>query len=70
VLATLGVVIGAVGTLLIVAVGYGPELLTRLRWDSLLSLALLAFGTPVAAAVSGWLLGGREPPVLARRLTA
>jgi putative ABC transport system permease protein len=30
-------------------------------------LAVIAAGTPLAAAATGWLLAGREPPVIARQ---
>jgi putative ABC transport system permease protein len=38
--------------------------LTPLPWRD---LALLAIGTPLLATVAAWLLGGREPPNIARR---
>ena len=33
----------------------------------LAQLAVIAVGTPLAAAATGWLLAGREPPVIARQ---
>jgi len=31
-------------------------------------LALALIGVPLAATAAGWLLAGREPPVIARRV--
>jgi hypothetical protein len=33
-----------------------------------LQLAVIAVGVPVAAMIAGWVMAGREPPALARRV--
>jgi hypothetical protein len=33
-------------------------------------LLVLAVGTPAAAALGGWVLAGREPPILSRQAIA
>jgi putative ABC transport system permease protein len=62
-LAALGVVLGAAGAYIALAAG-GITNLTPIPYRD---LAIIAFGTPLAAAAAGWLLAGREPPVIARR---
>jgi putative ABC transport system permease protein len=65
VLALLGVALGTVGAYVVVAAAYHATL-DRLASPPLGQLAAVAVGTPVLAAVLGWLFAGREPPAFAR----
>jgi putative ABC transport system permease protein len=62
-LAALGALLGIAGAYLALAAGRLGDL-TPLP---LLDLAVIAVGTPLAAAAAGWLFAGREPAALARR---
>ena len=63
VLAAAGAGLGIVSTYVGLSAG-GVDHLTPLPWSD---LAIIALGTPVLAALAAWLLGGKEPPQLARR---
>jgi putative ABC transport system permease protein len=64
-LALLGALLGVAGAYLMLAATYFDKLdyLSRIP---VLYLVLMVVGIPVAAAVAGWLLAGREPPTIAR----
>jgi putative ABC transport system permease protein len=66
-LALLGALIGAVGAYLALAAGYrsDPGVLSH---PPVLYLAITILGVPAAAALAGWLLAGRQPPTIARRV--
>jgi len=65
-LALLGVLVGTAGAYLALTAGYHNDLGTLSRVP-LLHLTVTVVGLPMAAAVAGWLLAGREPPALARQ---
>jgi putative ABC transport system permease protein len=65
-LALLGVTLGTGGAYLALLAGYHAEL-GRLTPLPVTHLLLLGAGLPIAATVSGWLLGGREPRVFTRQ---
>ncbi len=65
-LALLGVALGTVGAYIALAAGHVPDL-GALSPVPVVHLAAIAVGTPIVAAVGGWLLAGREPSALARR---
>ena len=58
-----GAVIGTLGAYLGLALGR----LSALTPLPVVDLAVVVVGTPLVAAVAGWLLAGSEPPALARR---
>jgi putative ABC transport system permease protein len=66
-LALLGALIGATGAYLALAAGHrsDPGVLSH---APVLYLTVTILGIPAAAALSGWLLAGRQPPGLARRV--
>ena len=66
-LALLGALTGATGAYLALAAGYrsDPSVLSH---PPVLYLTITIVGIPAAAALSGWLLAGRQPPALARRV--
>ena len=64
-LAVLGVALGTVGAYAAVVAGFVD--VGDLTPIPLAHLAAIAIGTPLAAAAGGWLLAGREPPVIARQ---
>jgi len=64
-LALLGVALGTVGAYAVVAAGFGD--VADLTPIPVIHLAVIAAGTPLAAAGVGWLLAGRQPPVIARQ---
>jgi putative ABC transport system permease protein len=64
-LALLGVVLGIGGAYAAVIAGYLHHL-TPLGRVPVVHLAVTLVGIPVAAAVAGWLLAGREPPFVNR----
>jgi len=68
-LAALGVALGAAGAVAILAAGYldDPGALTQVP---VLNLLVLTIGTPVAAALAGWVLAGREPAAISRQAMA
>ena len=65
-LALLGAVFGTAGAYLALIAGYMGDIGT-LASVPVLHLLVIAFGIPGAAAVTAWLLAGREPSVLARQ---
>ncbi|MGE5287053.1 MAG: hypothetical protein ACM3ML_07600 [Micromonosporaceae bacterium] len=66
-LGLLGALLGtAVAYLAVIAWAHG-SLATTLRPVPAADLVIIVAGLPLAAAVSGWLLGGREPPAIARQ---
>jgi len=66
-LALLGALLGTAGAYLALAAGHLSDLST-LSHVPLLYLAITILGVPVAAALTGWILAGRKPPSIARRL--
>jgi putative ABC transport system permease protein len=64
-LALLGAVLGVVGAYVVMLALYHDDL-GYLNDVPVSYLALAVFGVPLAAAASGWLLAGREPPAIAR----
>jgi putative ABC transport system permease protein len=64
-LALLGVVLGTVAAYAVLAAGFGDA--ANLTPVPVAQLTIIAVGTPLAAAATGWLLAGREPPVIARQ---
>jgi putative ABC transport system permease protein len=66
-LALLGALIGAAGAYLALAAGHrsDPGVLSH---APVLYLTVTILGIPAAAALSGWLLAGRQPPSLAHRV--
>ena len=66
-LALLGALLGSAGAYLALAAGHLSDL-GALSRVPLLYLAITVLGVPVAAALSGWILGGRKPPSIARRV--
>ena len=66
-LAFLGVVLGTVGAYVVMVATHLSKLAT-LTPVPILNLVVLAVGTPLIAAGTGWLLTGREPAALTRQL--
>jgi putative ABC transport system permease protein len=66
-LAFLGVILGTVGAYAILAAGFISDLST-LTPVPLLELAVIVVGVPAAAIIAGWIMAGREPAGLARRV--
>jgi putative ABC transport system permease protein len=66
-LALSGALTGAVGAYLALAAGHRSDL-GVLSHAPVLYLTVTILGIPAAAALSGWLLAGRQPPALARRV--
>ena len=66
-LALLGALIGSAGAYFALAAGYrsDPGVLGH---PPVLYLAITILGIPAAAALTGWLLAGRQPPAIARRV--
>jgi putative ABC transport system permease protein len=64
-LALLGALLGVAGAYLVLAATYSDDL-GYLDSVPVLSLALILVGVPLVAMGAGWLLAGREPPVVAR----
>jgi putative ABC transport system permease protein len=64
-LALLGVVLGTIGAYAALAAAFRD--LADLSSVPVTNLAVIAVGTPLAAAATGWLLAGREPTVIARQ---
>ena len=66
-LALLGALIGATGAYLALAAGYrsDPGVLGH---PPVLYLTITILGVPAVAALTGWLLAGRQPPAIARRV--
>jgi putative ABC transport system permease protein len=65
-LALLGALLGVAGAYVMLVALYHDDL-GYLRHVPVGYLALAVVGVPVAAAAAGWLVAGREPPVIARR---
>jgi putative ABC transport system permease protein len=66
-LALLGALIGSAGAYLALGAGHLSDLGTLSRVP-LLYLAITVLGVPVVAAITGWILAGRKPPSIARRV--
>ena len=67
VLALLGALTGAAGAYLALAAAHRSDLAT-LGHVPVLYLTITIFGVPAAAALAGWIVAGRQPPVIARRV--
>jgi putative ABC transport system permease protein len=65
-LALLGVVLGGAAAFGVLAAGYLDDVVTPAS-SAGGQLVLIALGTPLAAAVAGWLLAGRERSSIARQ---
>jgi putative ABC transport system permease protein len=68
-LAALGVALGTAAAVAILAAGYLDDPGTLSQYP-VLNLLVLAIGTPVAAALAGWMLAGREPAAISRQAMA
>jgi putative ABC transport system permease protein len=66
-LALLGALLGTADAYLALVAGHLSDL-GALSRVPLLYLAITILGVPVAAALTGWILAGRKPPSIARRL--
>jgi putative ABC transport system permease protein len=66
-LALLGALLGSAGAYLALAAGHISDLHALSRVP-LLYLAITVLGVPIAAALTGWILAGRKPPSIARRV--
>ena len=66
-LALLGALLGSAGAYLALAAGHRSDLGVLSRVP-LLYLAITVVGVPAAAALAGWILAGRKPPSIARRV--
>jgi putative ABC transport system permease protein len=66
-LALLGALTGAAGAYLALAAAHRSHL-AALGHVPVLYLSITILGVPAAAALTGWILGGRQPPAIARRL--
>jgi putative ABC transport system permease protein len=66
-LAALGVILGTAGALTVMFAGYLSDVGGTLSRVPIVHVLVLAIGTPIVAASAGWLLGGTEPPSLARQ---
>jgi putative ABC transport system permease protein len=66
-LALLGALLGVAGAYVVLAALYYDDL-GYLRHVPVLYLVLAVVGMPLAATAAGWLLAGREPPAIARRV--
>jgi putative ABC transport system permease protein len=64
-LALLGVLLGALAAYLALIAGYLHDL-DPLKNVPLMHLTVLVLGLPLLATAAGWLVSGREPPVVAR----
>jgi len=64
-LALLGALLGVAGAYIMLTAMFYDDL-GYLSEVPFLYLALAIFGVPLAAAAAGWLLAGREPPIIAR----
>jgi putative ABC transport system permease protein len=67
-LAFLGAVLGTVGASTALIASYLHDL-APLGRVPVVHLVVVLVGLPVVAAAAGWLLAGREPPVLTRQPT-
>ena len=66
-LAFLGALLGVAGAYVALAATYHDDL-GYLGDVPVLYLVLAVVGVPLAAAAAGWLVAGREPPAIARRV--
>jgi putative ABC transport system permease protein len=66
-LAVLGALLGTADAYFALAAGHRSDLAVLSRVP-LLYLAITILGVPVAAALTGWILAGRKPPSIARRV--
>jgi putative ABC transport system permease protein len=66
-LALLGALLGSADAYLALAAGHLSDLGT-LSHAPVLYLAITILGVPVAAALAGWILAGRQPPSISRQL--
>jgi putative ABC transport system permease protein len=66
-LALLGALLGVVGAYVVLLATYRDDL-GYLSDVPFLYVVLAVAGVPLAAAAAGWLLAGREPPAIARRV--
>ena len=66
-LALLGALLGSASAYLALAAGHLSDLSTLSRVP-VLYLAITVLGVPAAAAFAGWILAGRKPPSIARRV--
>jgi putative ABC transport system permease protein len=66
-LALLGALLGSAGAYLALAAGHLSDL-SALSQVPFRYLAITVLGVPVAAALTGWILAGRKPPSIARRV--
>ena len=66
-LALFGALLGSAGAYLALAAGHLSDLAALSRVP-LLYLAITVLGVPIAAALTGWILAGRKPPSIARRV--
>ena len=64
-LALLGAALGTIGAYAVLVAGFRD--ITDLGSVPVTNLAVIAVGTPLAAAATGWLLAGRQPVVIARQ---
>jgi putative ABC transport system permease protein len=66
-LALLGALLGVAGAYVVLLATFYDDL-GYLSTVPVLDLALAVVGVPLAAACAGWLIAGREPPAIARRV--
>jgi putative ABC transport system permease protein len=66
-LALLGALTGTAGAYLALAAGHRSDP-AALGHVPVLYLAITTLGVPAAAALTGWILAGRQPPAIARRV--
>jgi putative ABC transport system permease protein len=66
-LALIGALLGVAGAYVVLTAIYHDDL-GYLSHVPVLNLALAVIGVPLAATAAGWLLAGREPPAIARRV--
>ena len=66
-LALLGALLGVAGAYVVLLAMYYDDL-GHLSGVPLSYLAVAVVGVPLAATAAGWLLAGREPPAIARRV--
>jgi putative ABC transport system permease protein len=64
-LALLGVALGTIGAYAVLVAGFRD--LTDLSSVPITNLAVIAVGTPLAAAATGWLLAARQPAAITRQ---
>jgi putative ABC transport system permease protein len=62
-----GAVLGTAVAYLATVALFRSQLSERMAHPPVLDLMLVVVGLPLAAAVGGWLLAGREPPLVSRQ---